>query len=308
MLHGTRTPAGGARPTPALLSALFLSVLLAGAAADESPARAGALDFLVLKTGEPGADPAKAGGFLTQWGDYLSARVRAGGGADPGPVHGTITAEPAAALAAVAARRFAWGIVTPAFLLDHGAALGLKPLLQTRRNGRAAERFVVVTRKGAAAGKPAGFWKARVMTLLTREADYVRRAIFEDAAGAVTLEAVTNLADAVYAVIEDDEAKDAAVLLDAAGADFFRADELSWPKLEVLFESQELPPDVVVGFAANLPAETETALRAALGGMRADEEGKRICRNLQTDGFGPVDEALWARARKLYHPDEGERR
>lgn len=247
-----------------------------------------ATTFLVLKTGEPGAEPERAGPFLKSWAAYVSARAGA-------PQEGVITSDPARAVELAKERRPAWGVVTPSFFLERGKELALRPLLETRRGGHATERFTVVVRKGATWGD------AEVATQLSAEAAYLGRVVF--AGKEVRPRAAENLADAVYAMIEGDHDAPPAVLLDRASRAFFEEDELTWPKLDVVWESEELPPDLVVGFGEALTPEAEGKLREALVGMPSDEEGKRICRNLQTEGFGEVDLARWERARKALAGD-----
>ncbi|GEM_PF-793278 len=260
----------------------FLTCLsLALWAGDEPPAET----FLILKTGEPGAEPEKAGPFLAEWATYLSPQAGA-------PQEGLITSDPARAIDLAKEHHPAWGIVTPAFFLEHEKDLALRPLLETRRGGHATERYTVVVKKGTT-------WSGgEVATQLVAEASYLEQVAF--AGKKVRLRAAKNLADAVYAMVEGEATAAAAVLLDRASRAFFGEDELTWPKIEVAWESEELPPDLVVGFGEALSRESEASLREALVGMLGDEEGKKICRNLQTEGFGAIDVARWERARAAY--------
>lgn len=261
----------------AMLTCLSL-VLCAG---DSPPAAT----FLILKTGEPGAEPEKAGPLLKEWSAHLSPRIGV-------PQEGVITSDPASAVELAKKHHPAWGIVTPSFFLDHEQDLALRPLLETRRGGQAAERYSVVVKKGAT-------WTGgEVATQLSAEASYLGKVVF--AGKEVRLRAEKNLADAVYAMVEGDDGAPSAVLLDRASRNFFEEDELTWPKVDVAWESEDLPSDLVVGFGEALPKDAEAMLRKALIGMTDDDEGKRICRNLQTEGFGEVNVALWERARKAY--------
>lgn len=258
----------------------MLSCLSVALWAGEGPSGA---TFLILKTGEPGAEPEKAAPFLKEWAAYLSSRAGA-------PQLGVITSDPARAVELAKEGKPAWGIVTPAFFLEHEKDLALRPLLETRRGGHATERYAVVGKKGST-------WSGgEVATQLAAEASYLAKVVF--AGKEVPLRPEVNLADAVYAMVEGDDGAPSAVLLDRASRAFFEADELTWPKLDVAWESEELPADLVVGFGEALSQQAEAKLRGTLAGMLGDEEGKRICRNLQTEGFGEVDVALWERARK----------
>ncbi|MBI3268591.1 MAG: PhnD/SsuA/transferrin family substrate-binding protein [Planctomycetes bacterium] len=261
--------------------------------------------FLILKTGEPGAEPEKAGRFLEQWAAYLSPRLA--GRLPAAPWVGLVTSDPSRALALAKAKRPRWGIVTAAFFLDHQEDLGLAPLRQTRRNGRPAERYTILARKGSGL-TAAGLAGKRVATLLQAEADYVRRVGLESTqapAADLLLVATRNLADSLYDMVEEEAGAPDAVLLDQAARDFFEKDELTWPRVEVVCASKDCAPDLVVSFGEAMDADGAQALTRALDGMREDEEGKRICRNLQTDGFGPIDEALLSRARELYKGGAG---
>lgn len=263
----------------------MLSCLSVALCAGEGPS---GTTFLILKTGEPGAEPVKAAPFLKEWAAYLSSRA---GGAQ----EGVITSDPSRAVELARERRPAWGIVTPAFFLEHEPDLGLRPLLETRRGGHVTERFVVVVKKGST-------WTGgEVATQLAAEASYLARVVFAEKE--VPLRAEKNLADAVYTMVEGDDGAPSAILLDRASRAFFEEDELTWPKIEVAWESEDLPPDLVVGFGETLSKDAEAKLRQALVGMLGDEEGRRICRNLQTEGFGEVDVARWERARKALAGD-----
>ncbi len=277
-----------------LLAGIILALTLIPAAAAD-PTESTESAFLVLKTGERDATPKKAGRFIDELGRYLAPGLGAG------KLHGHITNKPQEALALVERQHPIFGIVTPAFFLEHETRFDLKAVAETRRLGKDGEVFVLVRRKGApplAAGQA-------VATTLAAEQTYLMRVVFPAMDPPVPpnpkLKSVRNVADAVYDLTEEGAGEVSAVLLDRATLDFFRADPQVWPKLEVGGTTSALPADLVVAFGNSDRSERLwTALEKILG----DEEGRRICLSLQTEGFARVEPKRLDGARKRYRADD----
>lgn len=236
--------------------------------------------FVILKTGERFAVQEKAEDVLADFGAWVAPRV------GQESLVGRITNRPDEALAKVRETKPLFAIVTPAFYLEHRNALGLVLLAQTRRRGLASERYAVLTRKGGAKEPK------RLTTSLTAEETYVRKVAL--AGGPSTAELVQSawIGDDVAAMAEGDDEAPEAVVVDRATLEFLREDDVIWGPLDVVFESADLPPDAVVAFSWT-SEEARVKLSAALLAMKEDAGGKEVCDLMQTDGFGPVDEALW---------------
>jgi len=238
--------------------------------------------YVILKTGERFAVQEKAEEVLADFGAWVAPRV------GQASLVGRITNRPDEALAKVRESKPLFAIVTPAFYLQQRDALGLVLLAQTRRRGLASEKYAVLSRKGGSKTPK------RISTSLTSEEEYLRKVAL---AGGPAAELVQSpwVGDDVAAMSEGGSDAPEAVLVDRATLEFFREDEVLWGALEVVFESADLPPDAVVAFSWT-PEEVRVKLSTALLVMKEDVRGQEVCDLMQTDGFGPVDEALWAAA------------
>ncbi|MEK7865799.1 MAG: PhnD/SsuA/transferrin family substrate-binding protein [Planctomycetota bacterium] len=239
--------------------------------------------YVILKTGERFAVQEKAEEVLADFAAWVAPRV-----GQPSLV-GRITNRPDEALTRVRESKPLFAIVTPAFYLEHREALGLALLAQTRRRGLAAEKYAVIARKGATETP------AKVATSLMAEEPYLRKVALAGGPSSVDFAESSWIGDDVAAMAEGDPEAPEAVLVDRATLEFLREDEVLWGELSVTFESADLPPDAVVAFSWT-PEDVRVKLSTALLAMKEDVRGKEVCDLMQTDGFGPVDEALWAEA------------
>jgi hypothetical protein len=96
-----------------------------------------AVAFLFLKTGEKFATQESAGPTV------------AGLTSSLGAYEPQVLNDPVKAVEFCAAKKPAVGIVTPGFFLAYNRALGMEPVLETRRQNVLAERYVLVTGKNA---------------------------------------------------------------------------------------------------------------------------------------------------------------
>ncbi len=250
--------------------------------------------FLVLKTGERDATQKKAGKFIAELGKYLAPALRLGS------LEGLITNKPEEALALAERRHPLFGIVTPGFFLEHEEKLGLVAVAETRRLGQEGESYSLLGRKGS----PAPGAGAAVATSLLGERRYLEQVVLprmdRKFAAGHEFEPAKNLADAVYDLIEGGAGAPAAVLVDRATLVFFREDPQVWPKLEVLSSTGALPADLVVVFGGASAGDRPARLWGSLEKMLGDEEGRKICKSLQTEGFAKVEGARLEQARALY--------
>lgn len=244
--------------------------------------------YVVLKTGERFASQERAAQVLSEFGGWVAPRVGQAG------LAGRITNKPEEAISLVRDGKPLFAIVSPAFYLEHREELGMAVVAQTRRRGLATEKYAVVVAKGAKADL------SKVSTSVAAEEKYLRKVVLAGGAAAqAALASSAWVGDDVAAMAEKDPDAPHAVLLDAATTAFFREDPVVWGEVEVAWESDDLPPDAVVVFSWT-PADARTKLAAALLAMKEDVRGKAVCGQMQTDGFGAVDDALWSKAQERW--------
>jgi hypothetical protein len=237
--------------------------------------------FLFLKTGERFATQETAGPAVAEFTSHLGAY-------EP-----RVMNDPVKAAEFCAAKKPALGIVTPGFYLAYGKALGMEPLLETKRAGIAAERFVVVAHKDSGedvTGKT-------VATTLAAESRYVIGVILRDRFGReLRLKPVRDAESAIFDLAEG--AKDAAdaVLVEEAGWKVFEADAELAGKLRVVFRSEELPRDLVVSFGCADAGK----VAAMLKDMTASEAGQKILRSIRVEAFVDVDRQRLSKAGELF--------
>jgi ABC-type phosphate/phosphonate transport system substrate-binding protein len=82
-----------------------------------------------------------------------------------------------------------------------------------------------------------------------------------------------------------------ALLLDEDLFQFFKRDALVWPELKVIWQSEPLPPGLVVLVGKNRDKNVQE-LFDALAGMNSDSEGARLLGLMKSSGFIPVNTSL----------------
>lgn len=279
----------------ALAGLLLVPIATAQGQSQETPPQGDAAPcLLVLKTGERDATQKKAGKFIAELAKYLGPLLGVPN------LEGRVTNKPEDAVKQIEERRPVFAIVTPAFFLEHEEGMGLVPVAAARRLGHDGEAYSLVVRKGAST-PPEG---ARLASVIACDRRYVEQVVLpglgEKSVRKPDLKSVRSLADAVYDLTEGGPEAPAAVLLDQASLDYFKADATLWPKLDVLATTPTLPADLVVVFGGDAVQERAERLRTVLEKMLQDEEGRRICKTLQTDGFAAVESGSLVAARKLY--------
>lgn len=244
--------------------------------------------FVVLKTGERFASQERAAQVLADFGGWVAPKTGSAA------LTGKITNKPEEATSLIRDGKPLFAIVSPAFYLEHREELGMAVVAQTRRRGLATEKYAILVAKGAKADL------AKISTSIASEEKYLRKVVLAGSpAEKAALAPSAWVGDDVAAMAEKDPSAPAAILLDAATTAFFREDAVVWGEVDVAWESEELPPDAVVVFSWT-PADARTKLATALLAMKEDAGGKKVCDEMQTDGFGAPDEALWKKAQERW--------
>jgi ABC-type phosphate/phosphonate transport system substrate-binding protein len=166
--------------------------------------------------------------------------------------------------------------------------------LETKRTGVPAERYIVIAKKDAG-GDLTG---KVVATTLAAEERYVIGVVLQAKFGReLRLKPVTDIEGAVFDLVEGVKAAADAVLMEQGAWALFKDDPELGPKLKVVFESSELPRDLVVRFGS-IEAEK---IKSVLKQMSESEEGKRILRSIRVDAFVDVDRERLAKVQMLFH-------
>jgi len=265
-----------------------------------------AATFLFLKSGEKFATQEVAGptvGLLTAYvGDRTGVKL------EP-----RVMNDPVKAAEFCGADKPRVGIVTPGFYLQYATALGMEPVLETRRTGVLEERYVLVARKDAS-GDLAKWQGKTVATPLAGEQRYVTSVVLQGKLGEeIRLRQIDDVEGAIFDLTEDagphrdnvaqGTAKNAAdaVLMEAAAWKLFEKDEEFGPKLKVLFTSDELPRDLVVLFGSKSGALDADKLKTVLKGMSRSEDGQKILQSIRVESFVDLDRDKLTRTEKLFY-------
>jgi hypothetical protein len=274
------------------------ALLLAGMVCVASAARAdGPRPFLFLKTGEKFATQETAGPTVAGLTAYVGEKVA-----------GTTNAfEPYVMNDPVKAAEFsgknkpALGIVTAGFYLTYAKALGMEPLLETKRTGVKVERYLLVTRKDAS-DDVAKLEGKTVATPLATEQRYVIGVVLQGKLGEeIRLKPTMDVEGAVFDLAEGSRNAADAVLLEAGTWDLFKDDPDSGQKLKVVYQSDELPRDLVVLFGPKSDALSVDRVKQVMKDMSGNEEGQKVLRSIQVESFTDVEQARLTKAEKLFH-------
>jgi len=250
--------------------------------------------FLFLQTGEPFATQETAGPTVATLTDYLGAKT--GGQFQP-----RVLNDPLKAVDVCVAKKPPLGIVTPGFYLAYAKALGMEPLLETRRAGVPSERYVLIVKKSAPDGLAALKGKV-IATTLAAEERYIVSVILQGKLGEeIRLRPTTDVEGEVFNMADNATNAPDAVLMEEAAWKIFEKDDELGPKLKVAFESDELPRDLVVSFHANADGVDLEKAKAALKGMNADGVGKQILDSIRVEAFADIDQARLAKAQGLFY-------
>jgi hypothetical protein len=247
--------------------------------------------FLFLKTGEKFATQEAAGPSVAELTAYAGGKIGA-------KFESRVMNDPKKAVEFCAASKPAVGIVTPGFYLTYARALGMEPLLETRRTGVAAERFIVVAKKDAGDDLTGKI----VATTFAAEERYVIGVILQDKFGReLRLKPVADVEGAVFDLVEGAKNAADAVLVEQGALPLFKDDPELGPKLKVVYESGELPRDLVVVFRPNVGELDVEKLKTTLKAMSADDAGKSVLRSIRVEAFEDVNQERLSKAQTLFH-------
>ena len=251
--------------------------------------------FIFLKTGEKFATQEIAGPTVASLTDYLGKQL---GDTNYEP---RVFNDPASFLAASAiGSKPAVGIVTPGFYLEYAKTQQMEPLLETKRAGVKEERYVLIARKDASddLSKLGG---KTIATSLASEQRYVIGVILRGKSREeIRLKQIADVEGAVFDLVEGVKNAADAVLMEAGAWTLFKDDPELGQKLKVVYQSEELPRDLVVIFGLKDSALNADKLKSVLKGMKDNEDGQKILRSIRVECFVDVDAERLAKAQKLF--------
>jgi hypothetical protein len=253
--------------------------------------------FLFLKTGEKFATQEIAGPTVEGLTTYLGGQLSGGTNAFAPYVMN----DPVKAAEFCGKNKPALGIVTAGFYLTYAKALGMEPLLEVKRMGVKEERYALVARKDTS-DDPAKLEGKTIATPLAGEQRYVVAVVLQGKLGEeVRLKQTMDVEGAVFDLAEGAKnAADAVLLLDGAW-NVFKDDPDSGGKLKVVYQSEELPQDLVVMFGPKTDAPSDDKVKKVLKDMSADENGKKILRSIQVESFTDIDQVRLSQAEKSFY-------
>ena len=271
---------------------------LAGVLWFASAARAdGPRPFLFLKTGEKFATQEAAGPTVAGLTAYVGGKVAGSTNAfEP-----YVMNDPVKAAEFSGRNQPALGIVTAGFYLTYAKALGMEPLLETKRTGVKVERYLLVTRKDAS-DDVAKLEGRTLATPLATEQRYVIGVVLQGKLGEeIRLKPTMDVEGAVFDLAEGARNAPDAVLLDAGAWDLFKDDPDSGQKLKMVYQSDELPRDLVVLFGPKSGALNVDKVKQVLKDMNGSEEGQKVLRSIRVESFTDIDQGKLSKAEKLFH-------
>jgi hypothetical protein len=250
--------------------------------------------FLFLKTGEKFATQETAGPTVAELTTYVGDKV----GAKFEP---RVMNDPVKAAEFCDANKPAAGIVTPGFYLEYAKTLSIEPLLETKRAGVKEERQVLVVRKDAS-DDPSKLAGKTIATPLANEQRYVIAVVLRGKLGEeIRLKDVSDAENAVFDLVEGAKNAADAVLIDAGAWAVFKDDPELGPKLKVVYQSEELPRDLVVSFGPKNETLNVDKLKTVLKEMNASEAGKQILNSIRVDAFVDINKARLSQAQALFY-------
>jgi hypothetical protein len=193
------------------------------------------------------------------------------------------------------------GIVTAGFYLTYAKTLGMEPLLEIKRAGVKEERYVLVTRKDGR-DDLAKLEGKTIATPLAGEQRYVVGVILQDKTGEeVRLQQTMDVEGPVFDLAEGSKKAVDAVLLETGAWDLFKDDPDSGGKLKVIYQSDELPHDLVVVFGPKSDAVNADKLKQVLKDMNGNADGQKVLQSIRVESFIDIDRDRLAKAEKMFH-------
>ena len=272
-----------------IAQALAMFALIGQASAADT-----ARPFLFLKSGERFATQETAGQTVATLTDYVGGKL-----GDKFEAH--VMNDPTKAAEFCAAKKPPMGIVTPGFYLTYAKALGMEPLLETHRQNVAVERCVLVVSKQASDDLDALKGKT-IATTLAAEERYLVSVVLKGKLGEeVRLKPTTDVEGAVFDITDNSKNAADAVLMEEAAWKVFEKDEELGPKLKAIYQSDELPRDLVVIFRPSAEGLDGTKVKTVLKAMSGDAAGKQILDSIRVEAFADVNTERLAKAQELFN-------
>jgi ABC-type phosphate/phosphonate transport system substrate-binding protein len=253
--------------------------------------------FLFLKTGEKFATQEIAAPTVSGLTAYIGEKVAGATNAfEP-----RVMNDPVKAAEFSGKSKPALGIVTAGFYLTYAKALGMEPLLEIKRTGVKVERCILVTKKDGAEDL-AKLEGKTIATSLAGEQRYVVSVILQGKLGEeVRLEQTMDVEGSVFDLAEGSKKAADAVLLETGAWELFKDDPDSGGKLKVVYQSEELPRDLVVMFAPKSDAVNIDKLKQALKDMNGNADGQKVLQSIRVELFTDIDSNRLSRAEKLFY-------
>jgi len=253
--------------------------------------------FLFLKTGEKFATQEIAAPTVSGLTAYIGEKVAGATNAfEPRVIN-----DPVKAAEFSGKSKPALGIVTAGFYLTYAKALGMEPLLEIKRTGVKEERDILVTKKDGSEDL-AKLEGKTIATPLAVEQRYVISVILQGKIGEeVRLQQTMDVEGSVFDLAEGSKKAADAVLLETGAWDLFKDDPDSGGKLKVVYQSEELPRDLVVVFAPKSDAMNIDKLKQALKDMNGNADGQKVLQSIRVDSFTDIDSNRLSKAEKLFY-------
>jgi hypothetical protein len=250
-----------------------------------------------IQTGEKFATQEQAGSSVQALAGYISQQMTV----STNLFQARIFNDPAKAIGYITSQKAAVGIVTPGFYLTYVKALGMEPILETKRIGVAEERYVLVARKDAVtqladlAGKTIG-------TQLAAEQRFVGGVLLQDKLGQeIRLQTLDDVEAAVFGLLEKAKDSPNAILMEeSTWVSLFQPDQEVSAALQVVHRSEPVPGNLVVTFTANVGNLDLAKFKAAVAGMNTTDDGKAILRNIRVESFNEINHERLDRSRTLF--------
>lgn len=254
--------------------------------------------YLMIKPGDEAATPAYAADFLRQLSDYFAQTFGAFKGA---LIEGFVTNDEQQAVELVEKTHPVLVFASPAFYLKHfhGKRPDFEPILEFPRLGAKTERFYLVTAKNGPDSLPE-LRNQIVKTNFPVDEDYLRKVVFPQTLQPgrdFILQRSQNLSDDIFMLIEGEAGGfevgetglATAVLLNSELRAFFAADELVWPEVKIVWQSRDLPRDLVLASNREMTPDEIRGIKTALLSMAGNAQGRQLLRLMQSGGLAEVN-------------------
>ena len=253
--------------------------------------------FLFLKTGEKFATQEIAAPTVSGFTAYIGEQVAGA----PNAFEPRVMYDPVIAAEFSGKSKPSLGIVTAGFYLTYAKALGMEPLLEIKRTGVKEERYLLVTKKDGTEDL-AKLEGKTIATPLAGEQRYVVGVILQGKLGEeIRLLQTMDVEGSVFDLAEGSKKAADAVLLETGAWDLFKDDPDSGGKLKVVYQSDELPRDLMVAFAPKSDAVNIDKLKQVLKDMSGNADGQKVLQSIRVDSFADVDRERLSKAEKLFY-------